>query len=144
MVKQSLKRLKLLPTLFGIIKWNLPVLFLYLLICKLISKAIIYCEKIILLDHVYMVLICHTGWQYLNSVERWDSQDKKWSYVSHMNHARGTAAVAVLAARFVLLANAVSSVSVKLRARKISLYISVLIKGFMKLLRNFSCCTTFI
>jgi kelch-like protein 1/4/5 len=38
----------------------------------------------------------HDGWSYLNTVERWDSQARQWSYVAPMSTQRSSVGVAVL------------------------------------------------
>ena len=38
----------------------------------------------------------HDGWSYLNTVERWDSNAKQWSYVASMSMPRSTVGVTVL------------------------------------------------
>ena len=43
----------------------------------------------------------HDGWGYLNTVERWDTQTKQWSYVGNLQHQRSTCGVAALNGRSV-------------------------------------------
>ena len=42
----------------------------------------------------------HDGWGYLNTVERWDTQTKQWSYVGNLQHQRSTCGVAALNGRW--------------------------------------------
>ena len=44
----------------------------------------------------------HDGWGYLNTVERWDTQTKQWSYVGNLQNQRSTCGVAALNGRSVV------------------------------------------